>query len=112
MFLNIVLTGDLIIRQVPTNGDPSWIVRGLATYEYEGSNPRTYHFYCTSTINDGNQLSWRRKDGVSLDKTQVGITNGVSMEFTSPTASDAGLYACVDDQSNEEVEITITSSKY
>ena len=34
------------------------------------------------------------------------------MLFTTPTASDAGLYACVDDQSNDEVEITITSSKY
>ena len=34
------------------------------------------------------------------------------MLFTSPTANDAGLYACVDDQSNEEVEITITFGKY
>ena len=101
-----------MIRQVPTNGDPSWIVRGLATYEYGGSNPRIFQFHCTSTINDGNQVFWKRKDGVLLTKTQVGITNGNSMLFTSPVAGDAGLYACVDSQSNEEVEITITSGKY
>ena len=101
-----------MIRQVPTNNDdPSWIVRGLATYEYEGSNPRTFHFHCTSTINDGNQLVWKRKDK-HITKSQVGITNGVSMDFTSPVAGDAGLYACVHGESNEEVEITITSGKY
>ena len=108
----LFLPGDLIIRQVPTNGGPSWIVRGLATYEHGGSNPRTFNFHCTSTINDGSQVIWRRMDGLTLNKTQTGITNGVSMLFASPIASDAGLYACDDDQSNEEVEITITSGKY
>ena len=34
------------------------------------------------------------------------------MEFTLPVAGDAGLYVCVDGQSNEEVEITITPGKY
>ena len=105
-------TGELIIKQVPTNDDPSWNIKGVATYQYGGSNPRIFHFHCISTTNNGSKLSWERRDG-QITKMQTNLINqtGVSLEFTSPVESDSGVYACVDDASTDEAVITITSSK-
>ena len=103
-------TGDIIIKQVASSD--SWIVEGVATFEYGGSIPNIFEFHCTSTSNNGNGLSWARKDA-SLTKSQnVIITSGISLKFNNPVANDAGVYICSDGNSNDDdAVLNITSGK-
>ena len=64
----------------------SWIVEGVATYEYGGFIPKIFEFHCTSTSNNGSGLSWARKD-TSLTRSQTVITNGISLDFNNPDAN-------------------------
>ena len=57
-----------MITQVNVASSDTWIVEGVATYEYGGSNLKIFQFHCTSTSNNDNGLSWARKD-VSLSKS-------------------------------------------
>ena len=86
----ILYTGDIVITQVYVASSDSWIVEGVATYEYGGSNLKIFEFHCTSTSNNGNGLSWARKDA-SLTKSQSVITGGMSLDFNNPVAKDAGM---------------------
>ena len=89
----------------------SWIVEGVATYEYGGSIPKIFDFHCTSTSNNGNGLSWARTDA-SLTKSQTVITNGISLNFTIPVANDAGIYICSDyNSSDDDAVLNITAGK-
>ena len=89
----------------------SWIVEGVATYEYGGFIPKIFEFHCTSTSNNGNGLSWARKD-TSLTKLQIVITDGISLDFNNPDANDAGIYICSDDNSNDDnAVLNITAGK-
>ena len=90
----------------------SWIVEGVATYEYGGSILNIFEFHCTSTSNNGNGLSWARKDA-SLTKSQsVIITGGISLKFNNPVANDAGVYICSDSNSNDDdAVLNITAGK-
>ena len=91
----------------------SWIVEGVATYEYGGSILQKFEFHCTSTSNNGNGLSWARKD-VSLTRSQTIITNGISLQFNNPDpdANDAGIYICSDANSNDDdAVLNITGGK-
>ena len=106
IYIYIFYTGDIEIRQV--TGDNSWIVEGVATYEHGGSIPKIFQFHCTSTSNNGDGLTWGRKDA-SLTKSQSVITGGISLNFNNPVASDAGIYVC-SDNSNEAV-LNITDGK-
>ena len=91
----------------------SWIVEGVATYEYGGSILQKFEFHCTSTSNNGNGLSWARKD-VSLTRSQTIITNGISLQFNNPDpdTNDAGIYICSDANSNDDdAVLNITGGK-
>ena len=91
----------------------SWIVEGVATYEYGGSNPKKFEFHCTSTSNNGNGLSWIRKDA-SLTRSQTVLANGISLQFNNPDpeANDAGIYICSDVNSNDDdAVLNITAGK-
>ena len=104
-------TGDIVIKQVNVASSDSWIVEGVATYEYGGSIPKIFEFHCTSTSNNGNGLSWARKDA-SLPKSQTVITNGISLDFNNPVANDAGIYICSDVNSNDDnAVLNITPGK-
>ena len=59
-----------MITQVNMGGSDSWIVEGVASYEYEGSIRKKIEFHCKSTSNNGNDLSWVRNDA-SLTKSQT-----------------------------------------
>ena len=83
----------------------------MATYEHGGSIPKIFEFHCTSTSNDGDGLTWTRKDA-SLTKSQTVITGGISLNFNNPVASDAGIYICSDDNSNDDdAVLNITDGK-
>ena len=84
-----------------------WVVKGLATY-IVGNNPQTYLFYCTSTINNGNGVSWSRQ-GATLQKSQTAISKGSGLVFAVPLESDAGIYICEDRNSNDRVSVNITT---
>ena len=91
----------------------SWIVEGVATYEYGGSISKQFEFHCTSTSNNGNGLSWARKN-VSLTRSQTILTNGISLQFNNPDldANDAGIYICSDSNSNDDdAVLNITAGK-
>ena len=89
----------------------SWIVEGVATYEYGGSNLKIFEFHCTSTSNNGSGLSWARKDA-SLTKSQIVIRNGISLDFNNPDANVAGIYICSDVNSNDDdAVLNITAGK-
>ena len=108
-YYTLLYTGDIEIRQV--NADISWIVEGVATYEHGGSIPKIFKFHCTSTSNNGNGLTWGRND-VELTKSQSVITGGISLNFDSPVANDAGIYICSDSNSNDDdAVLNITAGK-
>ena len=91
----------------------SWIVEGVATYEYGGSILKIFQFHCTSTSNNGNGLSWARKElDASLTKSQTIITNGISLDFNNPDPNDSGIYICSDDNSiDDNAVLNITPGK-
>ena len=84
----------------------------MATYAHGGDVVRHFLFRCTSTINNGDGLTWSRKTG-DLTKTQtVAPGGGIDLDFgSSPTASDAGVYVCRDGLSDDIAELNITDSK-
>ena len=85
----------------------------MATYEHDGGTVRHFLFRCTSTVNNGNGLTWSRKTGGALTKTQTIATGGIDLDFgNNPSASDAGIYVCQDSNSNDIAELNITNSKY
>ena len=89
----------------------SWIVEGVATYEYGGSISKKLEFHCTSTSNNDSGLSWARKD-VSLTRSQTLLRNGISLNFNNPDANDAGIYICSDVHSNDDdAVLSITGGK-
>ena len=91
----------------------SWIVEGVATYEYGGSILKEFEFHCTSKSNNGNGLSWAKKD-VSLSRSQTILKNGISLHFNNPDpdANDAGIYICSDANSNDDdAVLNITAGK-
>ena len=101
----------IVIKQVNVASLDSWIVEGVATYEYGESISKIFQFHCTSTSNDGNGLSWARKKA-SLPKSQSVITNGISLNFNNPDANDAGIYICSDANSNDDdAVLNITAGK-
>ena len=110
-YYTLLYTGDIVIKQVNVDSSDSWIVEGVATYEYGGSISRNFEFHCTSTSNDGSGLSWARKDA-SITKTQTIITDGISLDFDNPDANDAGIYICSDRNSNDDdAVLNITPGK-
>ena len=103
-----LLTGDIIVTQVNVGNLTSWIIDGIATYEDGGA---VFEFQCTSTSNNGDGLSWSRQDAM-LTKSQNIITGGISLDFSNPTASDAGIYICSDSNSNDDdALVNITTGK-
>ena len=83
----------------------------MATYEHGGSIPKIFEFRCTSTSNNGNGLTWSREDA-TLTKSQNVITDGISLNFNNPVASDAGIYVCSDSNSNDDdAVLNITDGK-
>ena len=111
MYYTSLYTGYIVITQVYMAENYSWIVEGVATYEYGGSIPKIFEFHCTSTSNNGNGLSWARK-GPKLTKSQTIITNGISLHFDSPDDDDAGIYICSDEDFNDDdAVLNITAGK-
>ena len=62
IYYTLLYTGDIVIKQVNVDSSDSWIVEGVATYEYGGSISKKFEFHCTSTSNNDSGLSWARKD--------------------------------------------------
>ena len=89
-----------------------WPVEGVATYVHGGLNVRRFRFRCTSTSNNGVGLSWARKSGGDLDKTQVEVANGIDLDFgANPSAADAGVYVCQDSITSDRAELNITEGE-
>ena len=112
LIFTLLYTGDIVIKQVIVESSDSWIVEGVATYEYGGSISKKFEFHCTSTYN-GSVLSWARKN-VSLTRSQTILTNGISLQFNNPDpdANDAGIYICSDANSNDDdAVLNITAGK-
>ena len=100
-----------MITQINLGSTESWVVRGIATYEYGGSDPDTFVFQCTSTINNGGGLSWSRLDA-PLDLTQVILEGkGVELELVQPVPTNAGIYVCEDDDSDDISQFILTDCK-
>ena len=84
----------------------------MATYVHGGLRVRHFLFRCTSSSNNGKGLSWSRKNGGSLHKTQVETANGIDLDFgTNPSAADAGIYVCQDAFTADRAELNITDSE-
>ena len=109
--LLLLLTGEIIIKQVNTDTTESWIIRRTATYEHGGDSPKLFNFQCTSNVNDGTGLVWQRTDA-ALDITQVVITGGVELQLTQPVAGSAGTYRCTDTVTMVQSEFILTTGKY
>lgn len=110
----LIYTGAILLHQLEVveqgTGSP-WPVEGLATYAHGGVSVRRFRFRCTSTSNNGEGLSWTRKNAV-LDKTQVAAVNGIDLDFGSnPSAADAGIYVCIDTFTTDRAELNITDSE-
>ena len=110
----LIHAGGIILQQIEvvTPGTvTSWPVEGVATYAYGGDNVTHFLFRCTSIINNGTGLTWSRKTG-DLTKTPTVAPGGIDLDFgNNSTTSDAGVYVCRDNMSDDIAELNITDSK-
>ena len=92
-------------------------VEGVATVEINGSDALrpTYYFDCTTTLNNGNALTWTYQGGVNRFEVE-GIPGreqeGVRMAAGGISANDLGVYTCLDTSTNINVSITITQGRF
>ena len=88
----------------------SWPVEGVATVEIDGVMVIGYNMDCTTSANDGQQLSWSR---VSANNPfQVNrIANGSQLALQNIQYSHLGEYQCVDGANGDVTVLNITTGE-
>ena len=92
-------------------------VIGLASVELgadlSGASPLTYFFDCSTTLNNGANITWHFNS--EAPRFRIGpipnSQNGRRLSISGITASDLGVYTCLDTYTNTNVSINITQGE-
>ena len=88
----------------------SWPVEGVATVEIGGETVIGYNMDCTTSANDGQQLSWSRVSASNPFEVNR-IANGSQLALQDIQYSDLGEYQCVDGANGDVTVLNITTGE-
>ena len=89
----------------------SWPVEGVATVEIGEVTVIGYNMDCTTSANDGQNLSWSRVSASNpFDVNR--IANGSQLALQNIEYSNLREYQCVDGANGDVVVLNITTGEY
>ena len=112
IFLSIANSISLTQTRVTSDFmSTSWPVEGVATIEIGGGTVIGYNMDCTTSANDGHQLSWSRVSSASNPFQVNRIANGSQLALQNIQYSDLGEYQCADGANGDVAVLNITTGE-